>query len=129
MKKEFLAGALGVIIGMLIMSLYSQWHPLNSGFNDEGIRQCEQAIKESYLSRFKNSTSETERQEVESGALTIDVQMIKVADKKLEGYVTLLNSTPEAKQIGMNEIMYKCEATMEMNSSHYIWQCNTAGIK
>lgn len=120
MNKVLLAGLVGVMIGVLIML----WHPWDSGFSDADIRQCEQTIKESYLSRFKNSTSATERQEAETGAITIDVQMIKVADRKIEGYVRLLNSTPEAKEIGMNEIEYKCEATMEMNSSHYIWQCN-----
>jgi hypothetical protein len=121
MNKILLAGIIGVAIGMLIML----WHPFHSGFSDADIRQCEQVIRESYLDRFRNSSSETERQEVETGATTVEVQMIKVADRKLEGYVRISVNTPEAKEIGVNEIAHKCEATMELNSSHYIWQCNT----
>jgi hypothetical protein len=122
MNKLLLAGFICIAIWVLIILR----HPSNSGFSDEDIRQCEQTIKESYLNRLKNSSSETERREAETGATTVDVQMIKVADRKLEGYVKISINTPEAKDIGMGEIMHKCEAKMEMNSSRYIWQCNTA---
>ena len=120
MKKVLLAGIVGVAIGVLIML----WHPFRSGFSDEDIRQCEQTIKETYLDRLRNSSSETERREVETGATTVEVQMIRVADRRLEGFARISLNTSEAKEIGLNEIMHKCEATMEMNSSHYIWRCD-----
>jgi hypothetical protein len=120
MKNLILAGVVGVAIGVLIML----WHPFYSDFTESDIRQCEQTIKETYANRFRNSPSETERQEVENGAITFDVQMIKVGERKLEGYMKISINTPSAKELGVNEISYRCEATMETTSSHYIWECN-----
>lgn len=126
MKKLIIAGFVGAIAVVLLLLVYTRSNTIapivQGGFTDSEIRQCEQTIREHYLDQIKNS-SPTEKEEVENGSTTIEVRMIKVADRRLEGFAKISLSTQEAKNLGLSEIMQTCEATMEMNSSQYIWKC------
>jgi hypothetical protein len=51
--------------------------------------------------------------------------MIKVADRRLEGFAKISLHDQQSKELGLSEMMQTCEATMEMNSSQFIWKCKT----
>jgi len=131
MKKLLLAGLVGAIAVILLLLVYTRSNTIapivQGGFTDSEIRQCEQTIREHYLDQSKNSsglsTSPTDKQEVDNGSITVEVHMIKVADRKLEGFAKIHINAQEAKDVGLSEIMQTCEATMEMNSSQFIWKC------
>jgi hypothetical protein len=97
--------------------------PFHSGFTESQIAECEQTIRDYYLNQLRNSSSAAERQEVEDGSATVEVHMIKVADRKLEGFAKISINTQEARDVGLNEITQTCEATMDMDSQQFIWKC------
>jgi len=124
MKKIALSGLIGIAIGVLIMLR----PPFHTGFSDADIRQCEQAIKEQYSDRLTNSPSEAERRALEDGVYAIDVQMIRVADRKLEGYAKVSINPRDPKNGGPIESTHKCEAVMDIASPHFVWNCNAANF-
>jgi hypothetical protein len=130
MKRLLLGGIVGAALAILAVFAYlsnsrSVISPFHSGFTDSEVRQCEQTIKDYYVNQIKNSPNEKERQELESGLTTVDVRMIKVTDRRLEGYAKISINTQQARNVGLSEIMQVCEATMEMDSSQFIWKCHS----
>ena len=126
MKKLLIAGFIAAIVVLLLYTRTNLIAPIiQGGFTDTDIRNCENAIKEYYLGQLRNSTSAVERQEVADGSTTIEVRMIKVASRRLEGYAKVSINTKAARDLGLSEIMQTCEATMEMDSSQYIWKCKS----
>ena len=125
MKRLLLGGVVGaiVVLGFLTYSRVTR-SLLRPGFTDADIRNCEQTIRDYYLNQLRNSTSEVEKQEVANGTTTINVHLIKVADRRLEGFVKISVNTQQAREVGLNEITQTCEATMEIDSPQYIWKCH-----
>lgn len=127
MKLIFLTVGLVVPCGFLLACHQPSSNTITpiiqGGFTDSGIRHCEQMIRDHYLKQLRNSSSATtERQEVENGrTVTVEAQMNKVADRRLEGFVKISMNAQEPRG-GVSEIT-PCEATMEMNSTRYIWKC------
>ena len=94
-----------------------------SGFTDDQIRQVEQTIKEYYLKGLSTSPSAVERGEVASGSTTVEVTMIKVSAKRLEGFAKISSSDQESKELGFGEVTIPCEATLGVHSDQWIWKC------
>ena len=92
-------------------------------FTDNQIRDVEKNIKDEFINKFSHSASEIERQEMLDGKITIEVQMIKVAERKLDGFVKIHYDTEQARKFGLDEITIPCEATRDVDSSKYIWRC------
>ena len=65
-----------------------------------------------------------ERAQLASGSTTVDVHLIKVSDRKLEGFVRFTLRDEESKRLGVSEITESCEATMAVDSSDSIWKCH-----
>lgn len=123
MKKLLIASAIVVFVLLWLYTRSNTLAPIiQGGFTDADIRSCENAIREKYLEQLRNS-SEVEKQQVASGSTTVEAHMIKVGDRKLEGFVKLTLRDEESKKLGLTEVTQTCEATMEMNSSQYIWGC------
>jgi hypothetical protein len=128
-KNFLIAGAAGAAVTMLAVLVYlwlshAEAIPFHSGFTDAEVRQCEQTIKDYYLNQIKNSGSEKERQELESGLTTVEVRMIKVSDRRLEGYAKITINTQQAREVGLSEINQICDATMGVDSPQFIWKCH-----
>jgi hypothetical protein len=97
---------------------------VRGGFTDADVRTCENKINEQYLEKLRNATSEVGRQQVTNSSTTVEARMIKVGDRRLEGFAKISLHDQESRDLGLDEIMQTCEATMETNSSQYIWKCN-----
>lgn len=125
MKKILIGGIVGAAIAIALVAYFrSDGSLVQRGFTGADIRKCEQTIRGYYLDQIKNSSSAVERQQVADGITTVDVQMIKVADRRLEGFAKIRANTREAKDVGFSEITQTCEATMEMDSTQFIWKCH-----
>lgn len=94
-----------------------------SGFTDEQIRAIDREIREYYLKQMRESPSAIERQQIASGSTTVDVQMIKVSERRLEGFVTITLNDEDSRQAGLGEVRVLCEATLGVNSEQYLWKC------
>jgi hypothetical protein len=94
-----------------------------SGFTDEQIKAIDREIRDYYLKQMRKSPSAIERQEAASGSTTVEVTMIKVSDKRLEGFATILLRDELSKNAGLDEVKVPCEATLGVNSSQYLWKC------
>jgi hypothetical protein len=94
-----------------------------SGFTDEQIRAVDREIRDYYLKRIQESPSAIEREQVDSGSTTVEVQMIKVSEKRLEGFATISLHDEVSKRAGLSEIRVPCEATLGVNSEQYLWKC------
>ncbi len=101
----------------IVMSMFQ------SGFTDEQIKAVDQEIRDYYLKQMRESPSAIERQEIASGSTTVEVTMIKVSDKRLEGFATILLRDEVSKKAGLGEVKVPCEATLGVNSSQYLWKC------
>lgn len=124
MKKLLIASAIVVLILVLLYTRSNRLAPIiQGGFTDADIRACENSIRDKYLEQLRNSSSEVEKQQVASGSTTVEAHMIKVGDRRLEGFVKFTLRDEESKKLGLSEITETCQATMEMNSSQYIWGC------
>jgi len=93
-----------------------------SGFTDAQIKAVESAIKDYFVQHMQNSPSAVEREQIASGSTTVEVHMIKMSSKKLEGFATITLRDDESKAVGMGEIRVPCEATMGENSE-WLWKC------
>lgn len=124
MKKLIIAS---VIVVLILLWLYTRSNVLapiiKGGFTDADIRSCENSIREHYLEQLRQSQSPTEREELASGSTTIEATMLKVSDKRLEGFVKFTMRDEESKKLGLGEINLNCEATMNTDSTKWIWQC------
>lgn len=94
------------------------------GFTEKQIRDVEQQIRSDVLKRLENSSSAVERQEVANGSTTVDVHMIKVSKKRLDGYTTISSNTGAARDIGLDKITVSCDATLGVRPDQYLWECN-----
>jgi hypothetical protein len=71
---------------------------------------------------MRNSPSATEREQIDSGSTTVEVHMIKMSSKRLEGFANFTLRDDASKAIGMGEVRVPCEATMGENSE-WLWKC------
>jgi hypothetical protein len=116
----------GIVIAWLALLLFNRPRltPLyQSGFSDAQVRQVEQDIREYFLKQMRASSSATERNQVASGSTTVDVRMIRMSPKKLEGFAKITLRDEESQALGLGEVSVPCEATMGMDSDQYIWKC------
>jgi len=107
---KFLGGVLvgtGVVVAVVI--IYSHSNVLRpavqGGFTDAQIREVEQSIQNYYLEKQRNSSSAAEREQALNGLTTVDAKMLKVSDRRLEGYVKFTLRDEESKRLGLDEIM------------------------
>jgi hypothetical protein len=94
-----------------------------SGFTDEQIKDIDREIRDYYLKQMRESPSAVERQQVASGSTTVEVTMIKVSERRLEGFATITMNDEDSKKAGLGEIRVSCEATLGANSAQYLWKC------
>ena len=127
MKKVFIAAvgiaAICIVVLLLLEKLGIVAPVFHGGFTDSQVREVERIIKDYYVKQLSASPSATEREQVAGGSTTVEVHMIKVSDRKLEGFAKISLHDQQSKDLGLSEIADTCEATMEMNSSQYIWKC------
>jgi hypothetical protein len=112
-----------VIVVLLLLKNFDVASLFQPGFTDSQIRQVDQAIKDYYVNQMRTSPSALERREIANGSTTIEVQMIKVSAKRLEGFATISSDDEGLRRLGLEKISVPCETTMGTNSDQYIWKC------
>jgi len=127
MKKLFIAGFIGAVAAIFLLVIYMRNSnvvaPIVGGFTDAQIQDIEQSIRDYYLRQLRESQSPTEREEVASGSTTVEAQMLKVSDKRLEGFVKFTMRDEASRKLGLGEIILNCEATMNTDSTKWLWKC------
>jgi hypothetical protein len=126
MKKVILIGTILAVVIIVFLSLGRSGNMtpfFGNGFTDSQVAECEQAIKDYYMKLLTESASAVERHEVATGVTTVDAHMLKISDRKLQGFVKITSRNPEAQKLGLGEIAIPCEATMGVDSTQWIWKC------
>ena len=96
---------------------------LHPGFTDAQVHEIEQSIEDYYAQKLRKSPNAAEREELANGSTTIDAKMLKVSDRRLEGFVKFTLRDEESRKAGLNELILSCEATMDVDSTQWMWKC------
>ena len=127
MKQLFIVIGAIIIAAILLLAYMGKLDAViaifQPGFTDDQIIRVDQEIKDYYVKQMRASPSAVEREQIASGSTTVDVRMIKVSNKRLEGFVKISLRDEQSKRLGLGEITVPCEATMGVNSDQWLWKC------
>lgn len=91
------------------------------GFTDSQIAAVNQEIRNYYV---KDMKTPEERKQLETGKSAVEVTMMKMSARRLEGFVTISIHDEVARNLGLEEVKIPCEATMGVDSNQYLWKCS-----
>jgi hypothetical protein len=96
---------------------------LHPGFTDAQVREIEQSIEDYYAKKLRESPSAAEREELANGSTTVTAKMLKVSSRRLEGFVKFTLRDEASRSAGLDELLLNCEATMDVDSTQWMWKC------
>jgi hypothetical protein len=124
MNKLFVPVLLAiVIVGVIAILLTGHAPTLQRGFTDAQIRDVERTIKDYFVQHMQNSPSAAEREHIANGSSTVEVHMIKMSSRRLEGFAIISLRDKESTELGLGELRVVCEATMGEDSNQWLWKC------
>jgi hypothetical protein len=91
--------------------------------DDAQIRDVERTIKDYFVQHMQNSPSAAEREHIANGSSTVEVHMIKMSSRRLEGFAIISLRDKESTELVLGELRVVCEATMGEDSDQWLWKC------
>lgn len=118
-----------LIVGFALLAYFAKIDTITalfqSGFTERQRRNVEQEIRAYYVKGISNSPSVIERTEFNTGSTSIDVHMVKVSNKRLEGFVKLSLHDQTSRSLGLSDVTVPCEATLGVDPNQYVWKCQS----
>ncbi|MGA9987706.1 MAG: hypothetical protein WBP69_07985 [Terriglobales bacterium] len=108
---------------VIVLLLLGHVPTFQSGFTDAQIQAVELTIKDYFVQHMQNSPSAVEREQIANGSTTVEVHMIKMSARRLEGFAVISLRDKESTALGLGDLRVACEATMGENSDQWLWKC------